>query len=161
MHEDPYLSIAETAAQLGVTGATVRAQARKGKISTIKRARDLFVHADEIARYRLESQSSNRTRRRASKGQASANLLRLAHTLGVGAESAELHSAVSALTRYVRTHHRGEAQRLLRNALTLVLSIEHDPAASPEEREFSEQAACLIERIAQTMDAVTYDQAGG
>jgi len=47
----------EAARQLGVQPSTLRHQIRAGKLAATKRGRDWYVSADEIERYRIESQS--------------------------------------------------------------------------------------------------------
>jgi excisionase family DNA binding protein len=146
-----YLTVAEAASELGVTSATIRAQAGKGKIATVKRGRDLFVHRDETARYRIESQLGKRNRRRVLGEQPSPEIRSLAQALGVAPDAAELHKAVNHLASSIRPPYRGGVQRLLRTALTLILSLEHDRALSAVERSTSKEASLLIERVARTI----------
>lgn len=60
---DRYVTLTEASVALGVTAATLRAQARKGRLLTQKRGRDLFVHEDEVDRYRTGVQQGGRRSR--------------------------------------------------------------------------------------------------
>ena len=49
------LSITEAAKTLGVATATLRAQARNGKLRATKLGRDWYVTPEEVERYRVEN----------------------------------------------------------------------------------------------------------
>jgi hypothetical protein len=46
-----YMTLAEMAAQIGITPAGLRMQIRRGALTAIKSGRDWFVPDDEAARY--------------------------------------------------------------------------------------------------------------
>lgn len=55
---DGLLGLAEAAAELGVSSATLRAQVHRGRLRAIKVGRDWLVTSSEVARYRAEVQKS-------------------------------------------------------------------------------------------------------